>query len=125
MLLKIVQSSFRSIYSAELLRTVNLTSINKCRYGTRWTSRKPVAIVNENELFDTNNDTEEIVTNVSRKTRRPRKRSNKQEKEEKEKEKEIVVQEVENKADSIKSKYKILEADDKLIRCVVFYIIHK
>lgn len=117
MLLKIVQSSFRSIYSAELLRTVNLKSINKCKYGTKWTSRKPVAIVNEDELFDTN-DTEKTVTNAPKKIRRKRSNRSKQEEEKK-----VEVKEVENETDSIKSMYKTLKADDKIIRYVVF--LHK
>ncbi|XP_012223397.1 rRNA methyltransferase 3, mitochondrial [Linepithema humile] len=120
MLLKIVQSSFRSIYSAELLRTVNLKPINKCRYGTRWTSRKPVAIVNEDEFFDTN-DTEKTVTNVPRKTQSHRKKFN-QQKSNKQKKEEDEATEVESETDSIKSKYKTLKADDKLISSLMIQV---
>ncbi|KYN30667.1 RNA methyltransferase-like protein 1, partial [Trachymyrmex septentrionalis] len=108
MLLSVVQLSLRSIHGTKLLRTVNLRSTTKCKYGTKWISRRPVAIVNQNELFDTDDTTEEQRT---LRTRRRKLRINTAEKEEKKKEKENEIEE----STTTKSKYICLDADDKLI----------
>ncbi|EZA55946.1 RNA methyltransferase-like protein [Ooceraea biroi] len=52
MLRNIVHLSLRSFHSVEILKTINLKPAIPCRYSTKWSSRRPVAIVNEDELFD-------------------------------------------------------------------------
>lgn len=128
MLLKIVQLSFRSICSAELLRTVNLKPINKYRYSTKWISRKPVSIVNEDEVYDTEDTSTETldtetVSNVGRKIRTRRKRFKKEEKKEnKLKEVENKVREIKDEAGSTILKYKTLDADDKRINSLMIQV---
>ncbi|XP_012059530.1 PREDICTED: rRNA methyltransferase 3, mitochondrial [Atta cephalotes] len=110
MLLSVVQLSLRSIHGTKLLRMINLRSTTKCKYSTKWVSRRPVAIVNQNELFDTD-DTTKIEEQRTRRTRRRKLRINAAEKEEKKKQKENEIEE----STTTKPKYIALDADDKLI----------
>jgi len=114
MLLSVVQLSLRSIHGTKLLKTVNLRSTTKCKYSTKWVSRKPVAIVNQNELFDTD-DTTKIEEQRTPRIRRRKLRINAAEKEEKKKQKENEIEE-----STTKPKYIALDADDKLIRYIIF-----
>lgn len=118
MLPSIVQLSLRSIYGAKLLRTVNLRSTIRCRYS-KWVSRRPVAIVNKHELFDTD-DTTKADEQKTPKTHRGRSRVNtregKEKKEKQEKQKENEIKE----CSATKPKYIALKADDKLIRYIIF-----
>ncbi|XP_012524491.1 rRNA methyltransferase 3, mitochondrial [Monomorium pharaonis] len=110
MLSNIVQLSLRSIHSVKLLRTVDVRLAIKCRYGTKWISRRPAAIVNEHELFDTEQDTTEVDEQRAFKTHRRRPRVSTQVKEEKDKkQKEDEVKE------STERKYIALDGDNKLI----------
>ncbi|KYM75449.1 RNA methyltransferase-like protein 1 [Atta colombica] len=110
MLLSVVQLSLRSIHGTKLLRMVNLRSTTKCKYSTKWVSRRPVAIVNQNELFDTD-DTTKIEEQRTPRTRRRKLRINAAEKEEKKKQKENEIEE----STTTKPKYIALDADNKLI----------
>lgn len=110
MLLNIVQLSRSAIHGAKLLGTVNLRSTIGCKYSTKWISRKPVAIVNEHELFDTDDTTK--ADEQRTKTHRKRPRGSKREK--KEDKKKQTENEVEGGTDT-KKKYIALDADDKLI----------
>lgn len=51
------QLYLRLVYSGKILDTFSAKNIVKCNY-TRWAHRRPVAIVNEDELFDNENDKE-------------------------------------------------------------------
>jgi len=91
-----------------------LRSTIKCEYSTKWISRRPVAIVNEDELFNTD-DTSKADEQRTRKVRRRRSRVNKH-KEEDEDSKENEIKE----SSVTEPKYVALNADDKLIRYIVF-----
>ncbi|KYQ56697.1 RNA methyltransferase-like protein 1 [Trachymyrmex zeteki] len=116
MLLSVVQLSLRSIRGTKLLRTVNLRSTIKCKYSTKWVSRKPVAIVNQNELFDTD-DTTKTEEQRTPRTRRRKLRINTAEKEEKKKQKENEIEE-----STTEPKYIALDPDDKLISSLMIDI---
>lgn len=116
MLLSTVQLSIRSICGINFLRSVNQRPKIKCRY-TKWTSRTPIAIVNEHDLFDdTTNDTETTGTKVHKKVFKTRKeRSKIQRGREKKKEEDV------NKVGETvitEQGYKLLKVDDKLIKYV-------
>jgi len=118
MLLSIVQLSLKSIHSTKLLKTVNLRTAIRCEYSTRWVSRKPVAIVNKHELFDTG--TTKADEQRIPKTHRERSRVSTCENEEKTKKQ----KEIENKGNTVtEPKYIALNADDKLIRYIIFQVI--
>lgn len=53
----------RTFYPLQCLRNLQTIDIklNVTRTYTRWSSRKPVAIVNEDELFDTEDTTKEKI----------------------------------------------------------------
>lgn len=116
MLLSTVQLSIRSICGVNLLRSINLKPKIKCRYS-RWTSRSPVAIVNEHELFDeTTNDTKTTKTKISEKAFKTRKEKSKTQKG-----KEKKKQELQNKVGetiTTEQGYKCIKADDRLVRYV-------
>ncbi|KAG5318887.1 MRM3 methyltransferase, partial [Pseudoatta argentina] len=116
MLLSVVQLSLRSIQGTKLLRTVNIKSITKCKYSTKWISRKPVAIVNQNELFDVD-DTTKTKEQRTLRTRKRKLRINTDEKEEKKKQKENEIEE-----STTKPKYIALDADDKLVSSLIIDI---
>jgi len=117
MLLSIVQLSLKSIHSTKLLKTVNLRATIRCEYSTRWVSRKPVAIVNKHELFDT--DTTKADEQRTRKTHREKSRVSTCENEEKtKKQKEIEIK----GNTATEPKYIALNADDKLIRYIIFQV---
>ncbi|KYN28937.1 PREDICTED: rRNA methyltransferase 3, mitochondrial [Trachymyrmex cornetzi] len=109
-MLSIVQLSLRSIHGTKLLRTVNLRSTTKCKYGTKWVSRRPVAIVNQDELFDTD-DTTKTKEQRTPRTHRRKLRINTAKKEEKKEQEENEIEE----STTTKPKYIALDADDKLI----------
>lgn len=115
MLLSIVQLSLRSVRGAKLLRSADLRSTIKCEYS-KWTSRRPVAIANEHELFDTDDTTKSPDDEQrTRKVRRRRSRVSKR------KEKDGDTKENEIKESSItEPRYVALDANDKLIRYIVF-----
>lgn len=110
MLLSIVQLSLRSIRWAKFLKPVDLRSTVKCGYG-KWMSRRPTAIVNEYELYNTDDTTK--VAEEKPKTRRKRPRSTRKEKG-KDKKNEI------KESSAKEQKYIALDADDKLIRYIIF-----
>ncbi|KAL6261269.1 hypothetical protein P5V15_008791 [Pogonomyrmex californicus] len=114
MLQSIIQLSIKSTYGTKLLRTVDLRSTIRCRYA-RWTSRKPVAIVNEHEFFDTDDAT---VTKVDEQ-RAPKTRKKSKiktcEKKEKGKQSETKNEMKEYTTEHTESKYIALKADDKII----------
>lgn len=112
MLRNFVQLSLRSIHSAEFLRISSLTSTTGYKYS-RWASRRPVAIVNEDEVFGDDNDTQTDVT--KKLTRSALKKARKEKVKKKEKE-EIGEEESTAK----QPLYKALKEDDKFIR----YVIH-
>jgi len=115
MLPSIVQLSLKSIHSTKLLKTVNLRAIISCEYSTKWVSRKPVAIVNKHELFDT--DTTKTDEQKTPKTRRGKSRVSTCENDEKtKKQKEIEIK----RNTATEPKYIALNADDKLIRYIIF-----
>lgn len=114
----IVQLSLRSIRSAKLLKPVDLRATVKCRYGTKWISRKPIAIVNEHELVDTDDASEADERKTE--TRRKRSRGNvHREKDKKEKDENKMKNEI-KESSAIERKYIALDADDKLIRYIRF-----
>lgn len=116
MLLNVVQLSLRSIRGAKFLKPIDLRSTIKCGYG-KWISRRPVAIVNEHELLDT--DDAPRANEQKTKTRRQRPRGNIR----REKEKDKMKNEIEeSSAQNEERKYIALNADDKIIRYTVFYI---
>ncbi|XP_011869945.1 PREDICTED: rRNA methyltransferase 3, mitochondrial [Vollenhovia emeryi] len=108
MLLNIVQLTLRSIHGAKLLRPGNLRSTIKCGYGTEWYSRRPVAIVNEHEILDTDDTTKPNKPRTARTRRRSRDNSREEKRKAKE-EPEI------KESSGTKLKYTALEANDKLI----------
>lgn len=112
MLSSIMQLSLKSIRGVKLLRPVDLRSTIKCG-RTGWVSRKPVAIVNEDELFDTEDTTKAVKPKI--KTRRRSKASKQKEKKEDKKENEI------EEGSATGSKYIALQADNKLIRCYIVF----
>jgi len=101
-----MQLSLKSIRGAKLLRPVDLRSTIKCG-RTGWVSRKPVAIVNEDELFDTEDTTKALKPKI--KTRRRSKASKQGEKKKDKKENEI------EESSATGPKYIALQGDDKLI----------
>lgn len=110
MLRNFAQLSLRSIYGTRLLRVDGLSSTTKCGYA-RWASRRPVAILNEDEVFG-DDDTQTNITKPPKKRAKARKEKLKAEKkpEEKEEEKPVKRQPL----------YTALKENDKLIR----YIVH-
>ncbi|KYN07122.1 RNA methyltransferase-like protein 1 [Cyphomyrmex costatus] len=109
MLRNIVQLSLKSIHDVKFLRTVNLRSTIRCKYSTKWISRRPVAIVNKHELLDIDN-TIKTDEQRTRKTHRRKSRINTNEKEKEEKQKENKIE-----GSTTEPKYIALDADDKLI----------
>ncbi|XP_071562527.1 rRNA methyltransferase 3, mitochondrial [Temnothorax nylanderi] len=116
MLLSVVQLSLRSIRGAKLLRPVDLRSTIKCGYSSGWSSRRPVAIVNEHELLDTD-DTSKAVEQKTPKTRRRRPRVNAREEKKKDK-KEHEIKE----GSATEQRYIALDANDKLISSLMIDI---
>ncbi|XP_024886871.1 rRNA methyltransferase 3, mitochondrial-like [Temnothorax curvispinosus] len=116
MLLSVVQLSLRSIRGAKLLRPADLRSTIKCGYSSGWSSRRPVAIVNEHELLDTD-DTSKAVEQKTPKTRRRRPRVNTREEKKKDK-KENEIKE----GSATEQRYIALDANDKLISSLMIDI---
>lgn len=119
MLPNIIKLSFRAIRNTELLRTTDLRSTMKCNYA-RWVSRRPSAILNEHELYDSEDTTtmKEVHKKAAKRAREERleiKKKAKREAKEKEKNEETVTKE---------PLYKALKEDDRLIRCTIFQITH-
>jgi len=115
MLLSVVQLSLKSLHSTKLLKTVNLRATIRCEYSTRWVSRKPVAIVNKHELFDTG--ITKATEQRTPKTHRKKSRVSTCENEEKTKKQ----KKIEIKRNTVtEPKYIALNADDKLIRYIIF-----
>lgn len=114
MLSSIVQLSLRSIHGTKLSRIVDLRLANKCRYSTEWVNRRPVAIVNEDELFDTD-DTTKVDKQRAPKAHRGRSRVRTHQRKEKENQKENEIKE----STAIEQKYIALKADDKMIRYII------
>lgn len=107
-----MQLSLRSIHGAKFLKPVDLRSTINCG-RTGWVSRKPVAIVNEDELFDTEDTTKAIKPKI--KIQRRSKVSKQEKKRKDNKENEI------EESSATGSKYIALQADDKLIRCCIVF----
>lgn len=118
MLLNVVQLSLRSIRSAKLLKPIDLRSTIKCGYGTKWMSRRPVAIVNEHELLDTEDTSK--ANKQKTKTHRQRPRGNVR----REKEKDEMKNEI-KESSAQERPYIALNADDNIIRYIVFEIMLK
>lgn len=111
MLLSTTQLLVRSICGINLSRSIDLRTKIKCGY-TRWASRTPSAIVNEDELFDiTADDTETKINAEAFKTRKERSKTRKN-KEKKKKEKNNEVEVVTEQG------YTCFKADDRLVRYV-------
>lgn len=109
MLSKIIQLSLRSAFhSAELSRTIGLRSTVKCRYS-KFASRRPVSIVNEEELFDA----KDTQADVRQAPKRPKLRRRKPKVKEEQIEKGVV-----NKGKT----YIALKEDDKLISSLMIDI---
>lgn len=114
MLRNIVQLSLKPIRSAGILKTVNLEPIIKCRYSTKWSGRRPVAIVNEDELFD---DTKTTATNTHEMTYKTRRqRSRVQERKKERKNQEVVTKKVVRGSTYA---YTALQENDKSIRYIM------
>ncbi|XP_032676592.1 rRNA methyltransferase 3, mitochondrial [Odontomachus brunneus] len=113
MLRNFVQLSLRSTYSTRFLRVDNSTSTTRCRYS-RYTSRRHVAIINENELFDDEIDTTKPL-------KRRVSKSHKEKLKEKEKKK---IEKKESTEDDTTEKpiYKALKENDKLISSLMLNI---
>lgn len=111
MLPSIVQLSLRSIHGTKLLRAVNLRSVNNYKYS-KWVSRRPVAVVNEHELFDTDDTTKAVEQRTRSKTHRKKSRASAEE----EKTKDKKENEMEESGTAAEPRYVALNADDKLIR---------
>lgn len=99
--------SLRPIYSAEILKPINVKPVLHCRYATRWSSRRPSAIVNEDELYD---DTEIKTHEMTYKTRRLGRKARPERKTEKSKNEKVGKE----------KPYTPLQADDKIMRSVMF-----
>ncbi|KAL0112561.1 hypothetical protein PUN28_012109 [Cardiocondyla obscurior] len=116
MLLSIVQLSLRSVRGTKLLKPAGLRSTIKCEYGTKWTSRKPVAIVNEDELFDSDDEMSRDDKQSVFKTLRRRSRAKTREKNE------VVEKTDEIRVSSTGIKYVALDANNKFISSLMIDI---
>ncbi|XP_070157388.1 rRNA methyltransferase 3, mitochondrial [Polyergus mexicanus] len=120
MLLSTVQLSIRSIRSVNLLRSINLSPKIKCRY-TRWTSRSPIAVVNEHQLFDeTTTDTKIRKTKRSKEAFKTHKEKSKIQKGKEKKKKEIETKIGETI--TTEQGYKCIKADDKLVSSLIINV---
>lgn len=118
MLLSTVQLSIKSICGINLLKSVNLRTKIKCRY-TRWASRTPSAIVNEDELFDiTPDDRETTATKLHAEAFKTRKERSKTRKNKIKKKKEEN-----NKVEVVTEQgYTCLKADDKFVSSLLINV---
>lgn len=115
MLLSTTQLLVRSICGINLSRSIDLRTKIKCGY-TRWASRTPSAIVNEDELFDiTADDTETKINAEAFKTRKERSKTRKN-KEKKKKEKNNEVEVVTEQG------YTCFKADDRLVSSLLINV---
>lgn len=112
MLRNFVQLSIRSIHSAKFLRVESLTSTTKCRYS-KWISRRPAAIVNEDELFDDDGN-DDAQKNIAKSLKK--RASEARAKKLKEKKKENPEEKGEEQVITKEPIYQALKEDDKLIR---------
>lgn len=113
MLRNFVQLSLRSIYSSKFLRVDNSTLTTRCSYS-RYASRRHVAVINENELFDDEIDTTKPLKKRVSKSRKEKLKEKEKRKPEK---KESTEDDISSTKEPI---YKALKENDKLIR----YVIH-
>lgn len=111
-MLNIVQLSLRTIHNIDVLKVFN-TKITRCSYA-RWVSRRPSAIVNENEIFE--NDDIQASANETRK-RIARKRKGQKSGTNNEEKMEVT------KSTKEKSIYTSLKEDDRLIRYLLLRMI--
>ncbi|EFN79022.1 rRNA methyltransferase 3, mitochondrial [Harpegnathos saltator] len=117
MLRNIVHLSIRSIHSAKFLRIDNLTSTTRCKYS-RWVSRRPVAIINEDELFD-KDDKDDTQTKISKPVKKYISKARKEKLKKKEKKK---PEEVKEEVVTNGPIYKPLDENDKFISSLMINI---
>lgn len=124
MLLSTVQLSIKSLCGVNFLRSINVRSEIKCRY-TRWASRTPIAIVNEHDLFDTDNTadnmetTKPTETKIQEKVLKTRKERTKAQKGKEKKKKENKNEVKEAVTTYTEKGYTCLKPNDKLVNSLM------
>lgn len=96
---------YNNIQSFRYVKTFNILNLNITRTYTRWVSRRPIAIINEDELYECNDTTKPEISRQRRVSTRKSKRT-KFSQETKNKETEITAK---------KNKFMKLKENDKII----------
>ncbi|XP_014473986.1 PREDICTED: rRNA methyltransferase 3, mitochondrial [Dinoponera quadriceps] len=117
--------SLRFIHSATFSGVDGLTSKTRCTTNimmySKYTSRKPIAITNEDELFDNNND-DDKQTNLTKSLRKRGSKIRKEKARKEAREKKKLEERKEEESDSKKPLYKALKENDKLISSLMLKI---
>lgn len=101
-----------TIQSFRYVKTFNIINLNITRTYTRWVSRKPIAIVNEDELYECNDTT--IKSEISRQRRISTRKSKRTKLSHETKSKEIEITERKNKFTKLKE-------NDKIVTYVIYF----
>lgn len=104
---------YNNIQSFRYMKTFNILNLNITRTYTRWVSRRPIAIINEDELYECNDTTKPEISRQRRVSTRKSKRT-KFSQETKNKETEITAK---------KNKFMKLKENDKIITYVIYFIL--
>lgn len=102
---------YNNIQSFRYVKTFNILNSNITRTYARWVSRKPIAIVNEDELYECDDTTKSEISRQRRVSIRKSKKT-KLSQETKNKEIEITVK---------NNKFMKLKENDKIITYVIYF----
>lgn len=101
---------YNNIQSFRYVKTFNILNLNITRTYARWVSRKPIAIINEDELYECNTTKSEISRQRRVSTRKSKRTKLSQET--KNEEIEITVK---------KNKFMKLKENDKIVTYVIYF----